>query len=105
MRHNPQWDEFFAIAADEDRSYRDRLTGYAAIARRRFDAERFEEFCASELADLDEVALEYFGTERAREAVRRKVAALYPADEVDRFTDHFVGLIDFWRITERDRLA
>jgi hypothetical protein len=32
------------------------------------------------------------------------VSALFPAAEVDRFTDHFWGLLEFWRSTERDRL-
>jgi hypothetical protein len=105
MRHNPDWAPFFAIAADPDMTYRERLAGYASIARIRFDTERFDEFCATDLADLDEVALEYFGTDRARAAIRRKVAALFPYAEVDRFTDHFAGLIDFWRTTEQDRLA
>jgi hypothetical protein len=53
---------------------------------------------------LDEVTLEYFSTERAKETVQRKVEVLYPEHEVERFTEHFWGLIQFWRKTERDRL-
>jgi hypothetical protein len=30
---------------------------------------------------------------------------LFPEHEVDRFTEHFWGLIEFWRTTETDRLA
>ena len=44
MQHNPDWSEYFAIAADPDLTGRERLTGYAAIAHRRFDTERFEDF-------------------------------------------------------------
>ena len=54
---------------------------------------------------LDEVALEYFATNRARQIVRNKVATLFPDREVERFTDHFWGLIQFWRKTEADRLG
>ena len=104
MRHNPDWAPYFA-AADKDMTYRERLAAYATIAAQRFDTERFEDFCASSLGELDEIAVEYFGTDRARDAVRRKVEALYPVQEVDEFTDHFCGLLDFWRKTERDRLS
>jgi hypothetical protein len=37
--------------------------------------------------------------------VRNKVATLFPDHEVDRFTEHFWGLIQFWRETEADRLG
>ena len=48
---------------------------------------------------------EFFGGDLARSIVRAKVEALYPAHEVDKFTDHFWGMIQFWRKTEADRLA
>ncbi len=103
MRHNLDWAPFFEVA-DREMPYRERLAAYAAIARERFEAERFEAFCAEQLADLDELAWEFYGSDRAREAVRLKVEALFPAHEVDSFTEHFWGLIQFWRKTERDRL-
>ncbi len=104
MRLNLDWDEFFEIA-DSDRPYREKLTEYGMIARRRLDSERFEEFCATHLADLDAVTLEYFGSEKARETVHAKVGRMFPSHEVEQFTDHFWGLIQFWRKTETDRLA
>ena len=103
MRHHPDWVPFFDIA-DSDLDYRDKLAAYGALARQRFDADRFADFCDSHLAELDEVTWEYFATERAKEAVRRKVAILFPPHEVEQFTEHFWGLIQFWRKTERDRL-
>jgi len=104
MRHNPDWAPYFALAADSDMVYREKLSAYAAIAADRYDTERFNGFCQEFLADLDEVTLEYFASDRAFEAVRRKVTVLFPDDEVDRFSEHFWGLIEFWRKTERDRL-
>jgi hypothetical protein len=50
-------------------------------------------------------AWEFSGTDRAREAVRLKVPALFPEHEVGQYTDHFWGLIQFWRKTESDRMA
>ncbi len=60
-----------------------------ALPHARFETERFEEFCATHLAHLDEVAWEHFGTDEAKQAVRQKVAALFPAHEVERFTELF----------------
>ncbi len=103
MRHHPDWTPFFLVA-DSDMSYREKLTAYAEIAHDRYETERFWEFCAKNLPHLDEVTWEYFGTMRAKEAVRRKVAVIFPEHEIERFTEHFWGLIQFWRHTERDRL-
>jgi hypothetical protein len=104
MHLTPQWDEFFAIA-DTDMPYLEKMAAYGAIARRRLDADRFAEFCDEQLGTLDEVAYEYFATDRARQIVHNKVATMFPGHEVDHFTDHFWGLIQFWRQTEVDRMG
>ncbi len=104
MRFDLGWHEYHEIA-DSISDYGDRIAALGSIARRRLDAKAFAEFCDASLHDLDAVALEYFGTDRCRQTVRAKVKTLFPEHEVERFTDHFYGLIDFWRTTERDRLA
>jgi len=73
------------------------LRAYGDLARKRLDAERFEEFCARHLGALDEVAWEFFATDTAKDAVRQKTAALYPAHEVERFTELFFARIQRWR--------
>ncbi len=103
MRMTLDWQPYFEIA-DWNMPYREKLAAYARIARQRLDAERFQAFCAEYLAHLDEVAWEFFGSDTARDAVRLKVESLYPEHEVDENTEHFWGLIQFWRKTERDRL-
>ncbi len=99
MRRTLDWEPFYKVLK-KDLPYRERLAEYAAIARKRYDAEKFEEFCAKNLAHLDEVAYEWFGTDRARDAVRQKVAALYPNHEIDEFTDLFFSRIQMWRAHE-----
>jgi hypothetical protein len=99
MRKTLDWEPYFEIAG-KDMPYREKLRQYAAIARRRLDSERFEEFCGKHLGRVDEIAFEFFGTERAKEAVRLKVAALFPAHEVDQFTEHFWASIQKWRQEE-----
>ena len=69
------------------------------------DADRFSEFCDEHLPHLDRLALDYFGTEDFQKSVRKKVSALYPEHEIDEFTNHFFGLVQFWRKTEADRLG
>lgn len=97
MRKTLDWDAFYKVAAERDMPYRDRLRAYAKIAEERFEAERFEEFCAKHLAHLDEVAWEFFGTQAAKDAVRAKVTALFPSHEVEVFTELFFNRIQAWR--------
>jgi hypothetical protein len=103
MPPNLDWTPFFAVAK-KDLPYRDRLREYAAIARQRMEHDRFQEFCHTHLSHLNEVAWEFFGTQQAKGFVHAKVAALFPEHEVERFTEHFWGLVQFWRKTEADRM-
>ena len=96
MRQNLDWQPFFA-AARENASYSSRIAAYARLAHAYFETERFEEFCATHLRQLDAVANEFFGTGLARDAIRAKVQALFPAHEVDEFTELFFGRIQEWR--------
>jgi len=99
VTRNLDWDPYFAIAG-RDLPYREKLRGYAALARKHFAADEFTAFCAKHLAHLDAVADEFFGTEIARDAVRKKVTALFPAHEIDEFTELFFSRIQRWREIE-----
>ena len=104
FRHQLDWKSYFKIA-DSERSFDEKLDAYDALATKHFQTAKFVAFCEKHLADLDEVALELFSSARMRDIVRQKVAALYPPHEIEKFTDHFFGLIQFWCHTERDRLG
>lgn len=97
MRMNQDWAPFYDVAK-LDLSYEEKLERYAAIALERYEADRFQEFCARHLGHLDEVAWEFFGTPEAKDAVRQKVVALFPAHEVESFTELFWARIQMWRI-------
>lgn len=99
MRKNLDWEPFFAIAR-EDIPYTEKLKRYTKIAHERFETARFEEFRRQHLAHLDEVTHEFFGTAEARDAVRKKVTALYPPHEIDQFTQLFMDRIAEWRRIE-----
>ncbi len=101
---NLNWQPYFD-ARDPDMTLSEQLEVYDVLARRHFDNERFEEFNAKHLGDLDAVAHEFFGTDEFRGIARQKVSALFPKHEVEEFTSHFFGLVQFWRKTEGDRVA
>ena len=98
-----QWEQFFD-AHDPELPLDEQLARYDAIARRYFDTDEFEAFDARYLKDLDAIALEFFGEQRFYDIVTEKVEALFPKHEVKQFSDHFFGMVQFWRKTERDRL-
>ena len=100
VRPSLDWRPYFAIAGRDDLSPNERLEAYAAIAHERFDTARFEEFCAKQLPQLDELAWEFFATDFAKDAVRQKVEALYPRHEIDQFTELFWSRIQRWRDEE-----
>jgi len=96
MRRTLDWDPFYEVAK-KDLPYREKLAGYAKIANERFETARFEDFCGTHLKNLDEIAWEFFGTQTAKDAVRKKVAALFPAAEVEQFTELFWNRVGAWR--------
>ncbi len=102
---NLNWAPYFKIADDASLTLAQKLDKYDDLAAKHFDTKRFAAFDEKHLARLDEVALEFFGTKRFYDIVQLKVAALFPAHEVKRFTDHYFGLVQFWRKTEADRLG
>jgi hypothetical protein len=99
MKTNLDWHAYFAIA-DQDISFGEKLAGYVELARRHFDVDAFESFCATHLAQLDQVADRFFATATVRDAIRQKVTALFPADEVETFTELFWGRVQQWRRLE-----
>src|SRR5262245_46097369 len=99
MRKTLDWEPYYEVART-DAPYRDKLAAYASIARKRLDTARFEDFCDRHLPHLDEVAHDFFGSDAAKQAVRLKVAALFPAHEVEEFTELFWAGIQRWRKEE-----
>jgi len=99
MKTNLDWQEYFAIAA-KDIPFDEKLAGYARLARKHFDVDAFESFCARHLPHLDEVANEFFATEIVHDAIRQKVTALFPQHEIETFTELFWNRIQEWRRVE-----
>lgn len=99
MRKNMDWAPFYKVA-DRDLPPREKLREYARIAHERFETEKFREFCRTRLGHLDELAYAFFGSPTMRDAIHQKVSSLFPAHEVDEFTELFWGRIQLWREQE-----
>jgi hypothetical protein len=94
------WAPFYEIADRDELSPRERLSAYAALAHERFETEKFRDFCRTHLGHLDELAYEYFGSPIMRDAIRRKVASLFPTHEIEEFTELFWSRVQRWRAQE-----
>ena len=95
MRINMEIDPFFKIA-NTDRTYEEKLEAYEALADRHFDSERFIEFRANHLADLDEVIWEYIRSPEFDSLLVQTVRTTFPTHEHDHFTAHYRGLMQHW---------
>ena len=102
MRKTLDFEPYYEIGR-KDLPYRDKLKGYAKIARQRLAADQFAEFAGKHLAHVDAVAFEWFGSERCKAALRKKVSNIYPAHEVEEFTEKFCQLVQKWRQEEGKR--
>ncbi len=96
MKRNLDWEPFYEINR-EDVSFREKLTQYAALGHKQMRTDDFREFCDRHLSNLDEVVDQFFTTDLAKDAVRRKVKSLFPEHEVESFTDLFWKRIQQWR--------
>ncbi|MFZ2489300.1 MAG: hypothetical protein WAZ19_14405 [Anaerolineae bacterium] len=95
MRMDMNTHDYFAIA-DSERSYREKLTAYEALADQYFDTERFQEFRATALANLDETMWELAQSPEFDDMLVHNVRLTFPAHEQDGFIAHYRGLVRAW---------
>jgi hypothetical protein len=98
-------DRYFAIADDPHLTYQERLEGYRGLADAYFDAPRYYDFCASRLAHLDGLVLDWVAGPDFDQLLVKTVRSTYPAHEHDQFIAHLRGLLDLWVRDESARLA
>ena len=87
---------YFAVADDESLPYAEKLGLYRKLADDYFEIDRYQDFCATHLADVDEIVLEWVSSAEFRSLLRETVRATYPVHEHEKFLGHFGGLIDAW---------
>jgi hypothetical protein len=94
---------FFEIA-DAGGSYQQKLAAYRELADGYFESERYHDFCASNLPQVDEVVLDWVSGPGFDRLLIETVRATYPAHEHDRFIAHLRGLLGLWVRDESARL-
>lgn len=95
---------WFAVADDPDLDYAAKLQHYQRLADEHFDTERYRDFCATALPDIDAVVLDWVSSSHFDQMLVDTVTTTYPADEHERFLAHFRGLVGLWVSDERTRL-
>ena len=86
---------FFEIA-DSSLSYAEKLGEYRRLADEYFEIQKYEEFCAEHLANVDEIVYDWVSSAEFQSLLRETVRAAYPVHEHEKFLGHFGGLVDAW---------
>ena len=83
---------YFEIGDREDLSYEEKLAAYRRLADEYFETDRYHDFCASRLAHVDELVLDWVDSADFDRLLVETVRATYPAHEQERFVAHLRGL-------------
>jgi hypothetical protein len=103
-RLDTETDRFFQVADQAGASYAAKLSAYAGLAGGYFEAERYQEFCASALPHIDEIVLEWAASPRFDQLLVQTARSAYPAHEQEAFIAHLRGLVGLWVTDENARL-
>jgi hypothetical protein len=95
-RYDLETRRYFDIADRTDLSYGEKLAAYKALADDYFQTDRYADFCASRLGDVDEIATEYFAGPEFDALLVDTVRDTFPAHEHEEFIAHFRGLLGAW---------
>jgi len=87
---------YFELGDRHDLGYEDKLAAYRELADDFFEVERYEEFCAEALPDLDEAMLEYVQSDDFDRLIVQTVQTTFPEHEHEHFVAHFRGLLAAW---------
>lgn len=95
MRITMDIEKYFEIA-DSDRSYLEKLHAYEHLADEHLERDRFAEFKATHLKDLDEVMWHFIRSPEFDDILVQTVRLTFPAYEQDQFIAHYRGLFAHW---------
>jgi hypothetical protein len=87
---------YFDVGDRDELTYDEKLTAYRKLADDYFEADRYAEFCATSLAHVDELVLEWVASPELDALLVDTVRRLYPSHEHERFVAHFRGLVGQW---------
>jgi hypothetical protein len=96
MRINQNSRDYFACGDREDMPYKAKLARYRELADEYFQVDAYREFCERHLADLDELAHEWFTSQDFDDLLVRTVVTTFPPHEHEHFVAHYRGLLAAW---------
>jgi hypothetical protein len=96
MHLNQNSRAYFEWGDRDDLSYDEKLTKYRELADSYFQVDAYEEFCATHLSHLDDIAHAWFTSPDFDDVLVRSVRSTFPAHEHDRFVEHYRGLLGAW---------
>ena len=82
--------------ADAGGTYEHKLAAYRRMADDYFETERYTEFVATQLGDLDAVAHDFFSSADFDRLLVETVQSTFPAHEHEQFVAHYRGLVGAW---------
>jgi hypothetical protein len=97
--------QYFEIADTAGLEYPDKLAAYRKLADAYFETERYEEFCATSLGNLDAIVLDWVASPDFDNLLVDTVRSLYPVHEHEQFVEHLRGLLGMWVRDESSRVA
>ncbi len=95
---------FFKAGDDPGMTYAEKLEAYRKLADSYFEADRYQDFCATHLAHVDEIVLDWVAGPGFDRLLTDTVRSTYPAHEHDKFVAHLRGLLGLWVRDETARL-
>ena len=89
------------IGDREDLTYEEKLEEYRKLADAFFQVPEYEEFCAKQLASVDEIAVDYFASQEFDRLLVETVRATFPEHEHDAMVERHRGLVGAWVSDQR----
>ncbi len=96
MKIDQELTRYFDIGDRTDLTYEEKIDEYGRMADEYFETERYAEFVATQLGDLDAVAHDYFSSADFDRLLVETVRATFPAHEHEQFVAHYRGLVGAW---------
>jgi hypothetical protein len=101
MRISQNTRDYFAIGDREDLSYEEKLAEYRKLVDAYLQVAEYEAFVASELAHVDELALDYFSSGEFDRLLVDTVTSVFPPHEHEAMIERHRGLVGAWVADQR----
>ena len=95
---------WFAVADDPELTYQAKLMRYQQLADQHFQKERYLDFCATALPNIDDMVLEWVTSADFDRMLTDTIVRTYPEHEREWFMGHFRGLIGLW-VSDQQQVA